>query len=78
MSVSKSKCWYSNNCLHFLKSIIPLKAAYSHHSNSNKFPEAAFFAKNLLHSYTKETIFQYLSYPSEHSWKWLGLINKDT
>ncbi len=24
MSLSKSKCWYSNNCLHFLKRAVPL------------------------------------------------------
>ncbi len=24
MSLSKSKCWYSNNCLHFLKHAVPL------------------------------------------------------
>ncbi len=24
ISLSKSKCWYSNNCLHFLKRVIPL------------------------------------------------------
>ncbi len=24
MSQSKSKCWYSNNCLHFLKCVAPL------------------------------------------------------
>ncbi len=26
MSLSKSKCWYSNNCLHFLKCAIPFSA----------------------------------------------------
>jgi hypothetical protein len=26
MSLSKSKCWYSNNCLHFLKCAVPLEA----------------------------------------------------
>jgi hypothetical protein len=25
MSLSKSKCWLSNNCLHFLKKAVPLK-----------------------------------------------------
>ncbi len=25
MSQSKSKCWYSNNCLHFLKCTVPLQ-----------------------------------------------------
>ncbi len=25
MSLSKSKCWYTNNCLHFLKCAVPLK-----------------------------------------------------
>jgi hypothetical protein len=25
MSPSKSKCWHSNNCLHFLKRVVPLK-----------------------------------------------------
>ncbi len=24
MSLSKSKCWYSNNCLHFVKCAVPL------------------------------------------------------
>ncbi len=24
MFLSKSKCWYSNNCLHFLKCAVPL------------------------------------------------------
>ncbi len=24
MSLSKSKCWYTNNCLHFLKRAVPL------------------------------------------------------
>jgi hypothetical protein len=24
MSLSKSKCWYSRNCLHFLKRAVPL------------------------------------------------------
>jgi len=24
MSLSKSKCWFSNNCLHFLKCAVPL------------------------------------------------------
>ncbi len=28
MSLSKSKCWYSNNCLHFLKRVVPLKHIY--------------------------------------------------
>ncbi len=23
MSLSKSKCWYSNNCLHFIKLAVP-------------------------------------------------------
>ncbi len=23
MSLSKSKCWYTNNCLHFLKCVVP-------------------------------------------------------
>ncbi len=27
MSLSKSKCWYSNNCLHFLKRAVPLLAS---------------------------------------------------
>ncbi len=27
MSLSKSKCWYSNNCLHFLKCAVPLKTS---------------------------------------------------
>jgi hypothetical protein len=26
MSLSKSKCLYSNNCLHFLKRAVPLKS----------------------------------------------------
>ncbi len=25
MSLSKSKCWYSSNCLHFKKCAVPLK-----------------------------------------------------
>jgi hypothetical protein len=25
MSLSKSKCLYSNNCLHFLKRVVPFK-----------------------------------------------------
>jgi hypothetical protein len=25
MSLSKSKCWYSNNCLHLLKRTVPLQ-----------------------------------------------------
>ena len=25
MSLTKSKCWYSNNCLHFLKHAVPLE-----------------------------------------------------
>ncbi len=25
MSLSKSKCWYSNNCLHFLMRVVPLR-----------------------------------------------------
>jgi hypothetical protein len=25
MSLNKSKCWYSNNCLHFLKRTVPLQ-----------------------------------------------------
>ncbi len=24
MALSKSKCWYSNNCLHYLKRVVPL------------------------------------------------------
>ncbi len=24
MSLSKSKCWYSNSCLHFLKCAVPI------------------------------------------------------
>ncbi len=28
MYLSKSKCWYSNNCLHFLKCAVPLKLIY--------------------------------------------------
>jgi hypothetical protein len=27
MSLSKGKCWYSNNCLHFLKCAVPLSMA---------------------------------------------------
>jgi hypothetical protein len=26
ISLSKSKCWYSNHCLHFLKRAVPLSA----------------------------------------------------
>jgi hypothetical protein len=29
ISLSKSKCWYSNNCLHFLKRAVPLSAKKS-------------------------------------------------
>jgi hypothetical protein len=25
MSLSESKCWYSNKCLHFLRRAVPLK-----------------------------------------------------
>jgi hypothetical protein len=28
MYLSKSKCWYSNNCLHFLKFAVPLYTNY--------------------------------------------------
>ncbi len=28
MSLSKSKCWYSNSCLHFLKHAVPLKSLH--------------------------------------------------
>jgi hypothetical protein len=28
MSLSKSICWYSNNCLHFLKCAVPLVEIY--------------------------------------------------
>ncbi len=27
MSLSKSKCWYLNNCLHFLNRTVPLRDA---------------------------------------------------
>ncbi len=27
MSLSKTKCWYSNNCLNFLKHAVPLQIA---------------------------------------------------
>ena len=26
LSLSKSKCWYSNSCLHFLKRAVPFKS----------------------------------------------------
>ncbi len=38
MSLSKSKCWYSNNFLHFLKCTVPLKlnrAGYKHTRSSS-------------------------------------------
>jgi hypothetical protein len=35
MSVSKSKCWYSSNCSHFLKCAVPLKKHFV--TNLNKF-----------------------------------------
>jgi hypothetical protein len=38
MSLSKSKCWYSNNCLHFVKRTVPLVGYYSA-SNSIKNPD---------------------------------------
>jgi hypothetical protein len=28
MSLSKSKCWYSNNCLHFLKRTVPFRSHF--------------------------------------------------
>ncbi len=32
MFLSKSKCWHSNNCLHFLKRAVPLTQAWWVHS----------------------------------------------
>ncbi len=29
MSLGKSKCWFSNNCLHFLKRTVPLSLLYN-------------------------------------------------
>jgi len=42
MSLSKGKCWYSNNCLHFLKCIVPL-------TNNIK-------AENAKHEHGKNTL----------------------
>jgi hypothetical protein len=33
MSLTKSKCWYSNNCLHFLKCAVPLQKNLKKDSN---------------------------------------------
>ncbi len=35
MSLSKSKCWYSNNCLHFLKHAVPLNTAVNFFTTSH-------------------------------------------
>jgi hypothetical protein len=32
MSLSKSKYWYSDNCLHFLKRVAPLSQKYDHNN----------------------------------------------
>jgi hypothetical protein len=37
MSLSKSKCWYSNNCLHFLKRAVPLDYITQHFQSLNSF-----------------------------------------
>ncbi len=35
MSLNKRKCWYSNNCLHFLKPALPL-SRHSHRHEPNR------------------------------------------
>ncbi len=42
MSLSKSKCWYSNNCLHFLKCVVQLLCiAYSDVNSYSLYSDAA-------------------------------------
>jgi hypothetical protein len=36
MSLSQSKCWYSNNCLHFLKHAVPLEPTEGSTEEVNK------------------------------------------
>ena len=43
MSVSKMKCWYSNNCLNFLKGTVPF---------NNFFTKSKQITKNNLFNFT--------------------------
>jgi hypothetical protein len=36
MSLSKSKCWYSNNCLQFLKRVVPQASQAEKQHNYNQ------------------------------------------
>jgi hypothetical protein len=35
MSLSKSKCWYSNNCVHFSKRAVPLASVLSENNHKH-------------------------------------------
>jgi hypothetical protein len=48
MSLSKSRCWYSNNCLHFLKQAVPC-------SCPNKIPSLERQHNNTQHNGTQHT-----------------------
>ncbi len=37
MSLSKSKCWFSNNCLHFFRNIVPLMMTVA--ADTNNLPD---------------------------------------
>jgi hypothetical protein len=67
MSLSKSKCWYSNNCLHFLKRAVPLshlnfncETHYCFCLGKNRQvlvkAESTFFIKNKILNWTKDKV----------------------
>ncbi len=50
MSLSKSKCWYSNNCLHFLKCAVPFVTLASKNCNT------VLEAPSLMHEIVRNTV----------------------
>jgi len=48
MSLSKSKCWYSNNCLHILKQAVPLGVCQTHWSYAQIIYPVGFASQGVL------------------------------
>ncbi len=65
MSLSKSKCWYSDNCLHFLKCAVPLVALVGgrlagqkwHYLGASKAKELTYLSQQTLLKLIKKCFF---------------------
>ncbi len=63
MSLSKSKCWYSNNCLHLLKCTVPLQfftqSKKANKTASNKISDFNMRIRSVLKYYLRQYIVLY-------------------